>query len=152
MYRVITLTVLLICAYVTSKAQDTTKNVSKLKIEIGLTFVPQGAMNLKDPGEFNTYSNIFGGIILIKENWFNTSFYSMTFNQVGTAIGYNFIPDLGMYTVATKNTTKSGGYVGIGLYTPLSKTVSGFIEVGSNYQKWNPGMYVGMFIPFRMAI
>ncbi len=122
-------------------------------IEAGFTLVPQGSMSLETPGKFTTYTNVFGGITTIKGKWFNTTFYSMTFNQIGTAIGYNFNPDLLMYIVGCKTTIADKNYLGIGIGTPLANgRATGFVEVGSGTKKWAPGLYVGMFIPFTRKI
>ncbi len=124
-----------------------------LKIRVGFTLVPQGSMSLENPGKFTTYTNVFGGVTTIKGKWFNTTFYSMTFNQVGTAVGYYFTPDFLMYIVGCKTTIVNKDYVGLGVGTPLANgRATGFAEFGSGTKNFKPGLYVGMFIPFTRKI
>ena len=124
-----------------------------IQVKVGFTLVPQGSMSLENPGKFTTYTNVFGGVTTIKGKWFNTTFYSMTFNQVGTAFGYYFTPDFLMYIVGCKTTIANKDYVGLGVGTPLANgRATGFAEVGSGTKNFKPGLYVGMFIPFTRKI
>ncbi len=129
-------------------AQDT------LRISAGLTLVPQGAIDLTNINGFKSYTNIFSGLTVSKGRWFNTTFYSFTFNQLGTAFGFNHNKYLVSYVVYAKTTTKSkSDYLGFGLGTPLAKgRATGFIETGSSTYKYTPGLYIGMFIPFNTKL
>lgn len=156
MKKTTTILIVLLCFF-SQKAisqihqKDTTKNPWIIKA--GLTLVPQGSMSLENPDKFNAFWNLFGGVTLIKGDFFNTTFYSMAFNQIGTAVGYNFNPDLLMYAVGCKTTIANTDYVGIGMGTPLANgQATGFIEVGSGTKDFKPSLYIGMFIPFTRQI
>lgn len=158
MKKSITISIVLLCFF--SQKVNAQKHVlmgikekDTLHVKVGFTLVPSGSMSLEKPGEFSTSTNIFGGVTTIKGKWFNTTFYSMTFNQVGTAFGYNFTPDLLMYIVGCKTTIVDKDYIGVGIGTPLANgRATGFMEIGSGTKNFKPGLYVGMFIPFTRQI
>jgi hypothetical protein len=134
-------------------AQDTL-GAKKIQMEAGFTLVPQGTIDLTKPNGFKFVNNLFAGVTTIYGNWFNTSFYSLSFNSYGTAIGYSPTKNFTAYAVYSKNTTVSKtNYVGLGIGTPLAgERATGFIECGSSTYIWKPGLYMGMFIPFTVKI
>jgi hypothetical protein len=125
-----------------------------LRVKAGLTLVPVATINPKNISGFNAYQNMLVGITTIKKKWFNTTFYSVSFNQYGTAIGYSPNKLLTGYLVYARTTTKSKtDYAGIGFGTPLANgRATGFVEFGSNTYTWSPACYIGMFIPFTVNL
>ncbi len=144
-YSIIVLLITLSCSL---NAQTKTKDT--VSVSIGLMLTPNGAINFRDSTiKFKTTSGIFLVSQIVYKKTVFTPFYNMTANSVGGAVYYSFVSNFGSYIVGTKNVFQSGGYLGAGVGTPVaSGRATFFVEFGSTWNSWDPGIYVGVFIPF----
>lgn len=125
-----------------------------VSISAGLMFVPQGTISLKNPEKgFSTFAAGFLVAQISYKKTTYTPFYNMTGNATGIAIYQSFTNNFGSYVVGTKSILKEGGYVGIGLGTPVAAgRATFFVECGSPWNTWDPGIYIGAFIPLTKKL
>ncbi|MCA9352798.1 hypothetical protein KC901_01300 [Patescibacteria group bacterium] len=118
---------------------------------LGIMIAPQGGIDLTriDDG-FSNQSNVFVVANFAKGKNTFTPFYSVT-NSLGMAYSRSFLENYGMYVVANKKVLADGGYLGIGATRSVGNA-SVFVEVGSLWNTWSPGFYLGAFIPLTFKI
>ncbi len=136
-----------------SNAQDSLATNKQWQMTGGALFAPQGGLDLNatENGSF-TSMQFFLVAPVFYDKWTFTPFYNMS-NSTGLAIERTFTPHLGVYAVGTKNTLKSGGYVGLGADAPVAKGIAAFFaEIGLTYDVPEPSVYVfsGVFIPLTL--
>ena len=129
-------------------SQEDTETWSK---SLDIMAVPQGGIDLTNTQDgFSNQSNVFVVVNFTKGKNTLTSFYSVT-NSVGMAYSRSLSEDYGMYAVATKNVLTEGGYLGVGATKNVGKSAI-FIEIGSPWNTWLPGLSIGVFIPVTFKI
>lgn len=116
--------------------------------------VPNAGISLNsDFNGFQANPSLFGIMSVVKGNTFITPFYSLSANAFGIAILQQVNSSLSLYAVVNNSVLKNGGYAGSGIGVPVSNgKATAFIEVGSSWNKWSPGFYTGLFIPFTKKI
>lgn len=119
-------------------------------VKAGVMLVPMGWINLNQPNDDGLSSTlgIFGVAQVISGNTVITPYYAINTNAYGAALYQQLTPDFGVYVVGNKSSMRNDGYAGIGIGTPLAKgNATGFVELGSSWKTWQPGIYFGVFIP-----
>ena len=123
-------------------------SVGKIKVKIGFMFNPQGRVDLKKPTYGFKATTPFLTFVSMEKGFFSlTPIYILTDNSAGMFIEYKSK----LYLVGVKNTKSSNSYLGLGFNIPIlnwNNKVNAFIELGTSYNKFDPGVLVGICIPF----
>lgn len=125
------------------------------QVNIGPMLAPMGWANLDRPNNEGLGSTIgiFGVAQVIRGNTVFTPYYAINTNAYGAAVYKQIATNFGVYVVGNKSVLRNDGYTGIGVGTPLAKGhATGFVEVGSSWKTWGPGLYFGVFIPIVRRI
>ncbi len=125
------------------------------KVNLGVMLAPMGWINLDQPNKNGLGSTIgiFTVAQVIHGNTVFTPYYAMNTNAYGAALYQQITSNFGAYVVGNKSALRNDGYAGIGFGTPLAKgNATGFIEVGTSWKTWGPGLYIGAFIPIVRRI
>lgn len=125
-----------------------------LKVAIGFNFAPAGGISLKNAKVgFKQNSSLLFVTSFNKGKWTVLPLYSFLTNSAGAAFVYSFHPKVGNYLFCTKAVLNNGSYLGYGIFTPVAKgRANAFVEFGSGWHQWDPGLYMGMFIPFTLEV
>lgn len=122
------------------------ENEKRWSRSLGVMLVPQGGIDLTNLEEgFSNQPNMLFLANFTKGDDTFIPFYTVS-NSIGMAYSRSFSEDYGIYIVANKKVLDLGGYAGIGGTKTIGKS-SIFVELGSSWNTWSPGLSIGAFIP-----
>lgn len=132
-----------------SKAQDST-----LKVRVGILLAPMASVSLQEPKlGFTGSVPLFGTVAFIKGKTLICPSYCFNANSVNLFISNDVTPKISPYIVTMYGVTSRWTYTGIGITTPVMEgKASIFAEIGSNWGKLQPLLYLGTYIPLDFKI
>ena len=144
--------IVIFCCFAFSANAQSEKDT--LRINAGFTLAPQAGLVLKEPKSgFTTFMGLHLTVAITKKDITFIPSYFLSDNALGMVIEYEVTPKLATYVVGSKKLLSRSVYTALGFERPVAQgKAAAFIEVGSDWEEFEPCLFTGVFIPLSWVI